>query len=137
MVGCGWQCSVSKQRFNLANGAGWVGCEIFTRATYCGSQVRIKRFRRACCARRIPKALPVRVPVKQSNNGSGKHAGRKKCSQNSAMIGYLLFALVCTDLNDMTTIQPGVRTTVANSLWGNDAFPGTRLLMPNKALTIG
>ena len=27
-------------------------------------------------------------------------------------------------LADIATIQPTVRSTVANSLWGNDAFPG-------------
>lgn len=26
---------------------------------------------------------------------------------------------------DIATIQPTTRTTVANSLWGNDAFPGS------------
>ena len=28
-------------------------------------------------------------------------------------------------LADIATIQPTVRSTVANSLWGNDAFPGS------------
>ena len=41
------------------------------------------------------------------------------------------------DLDQLTTLQPGVRTTVSNSLWGNDAFPGTPLLLPGKDLTIG
>jgi hypothetical protein len=38
---------------------------------------------------------------------------------------------------DITSIQEGVRTTVANSLWGDDAFPGTPELRPNQSLTIG
>eukprot|EP01079_Euglenida_sp_SAG-EU17-18_P003910 gene3910-4283_t len=40
------------------------------------------------------------------------------------------------NLRDITKVQTGVRTTVANSIWGNDAFPGTPQLEPGKSLTI-
>ena len=37
---------------------------------------------------------------------------------------------------DLATLQPDVRTTVANSLWGNDAFPGAPPVPAGGALTI-
>jgi hypothetical protein len=38
---------------------------------------------------------------------------------------------------DISALQPGVRTTVANSLWGYDAFPGAPPVPAGGALTIG
>ena len=37
---------------------------------------------------------------------------------------------------DLAQVQPGVRTTVANSLWALDAFPGAPELLPNSSITI-